>query len=167
MMMKTYILPCAFLISLSVLLPPLVRAQDSLSGKEARTYTTIGFQASFVSGLGISVGYNEEDKYRFRVTGGFVTSDNVSYYSFGVEYEIELTKHRPYRVFIGPGFGFRGESDGDTHSTFGLGTGFETSLTGGSIFENVSGGVEVYYPTYYFLTNTIWFGGGLFISYNF
>ena len=166
-MNRTYVFPCFFFFCLSVLSSLSVRAQDSLSAKEGRTYSTIGFQASFVSGIGISAGFNEADKYRIRVTGGFVTANNVAYYSFGIEYEVELSKHKPYRVFIGPGFGFRGESDGDPHTTVGLGTGYETSLTGNSIFENVTGGVEVYYPTYYFLTNTIWFGGGVFISYNF
>jgi hypothetical protein len=118
-------------------------AQDTLKTKESRKFTTIGFQASYVSGIGISFGYNQEDKYRFRVTGGLVTTDNITYYSFGIEYEIGLTRNKPYRVFIGPGFGTRGQSDADTHTTIGLGTGFETSLTGSSIFENVTAGSEV------------------------
>jgi hypothetical protein len=166
-MTKRSFLTPVFIFS-SILLPSLsCYAQDSLAVPEGRKYTTIGFQGSFVSGIGISAGYNEENKYRFRVTGGLVTSDNISYYSFGIEYEVDLTKHKPYRVFIGPGFGVRGESDGDTHATLGIGTGFETSLTGNAMYENVTGGVEVYYPTFYFLTSTIWFGGGIFISYNF
>jgi len=78
-----------------------------------------------------------------------------------------LSKNKPDRVFIGPRVGRGGDADGGTHSTLGLGTGFETLLTGCSLFDNVDAGFEVYYPTYCFLSQTIWFGGGVFISYNF
>ena len=155
------------LTSLILLLSTSALAQDSLSSEQPRKYTSIGFQASFVSGIGISVGYNQESNFRFRVTAGLATADQITYFSFGAEYEIELTKHKPYRVFIGPGIGTRGQSDGDTHTAIGLGTGFEISPTGNSLFENVSVGAEIYYPTYFFLTKDIWFGGGFFISYNF
>ena len=143
------------------------QAQDSSGTAKPTKYTSIGFQASFVSGIGLSVGYNEEGKYRFRATGGFLTDNQTSYYSFGLEYGFDLTKNKPYRVFIGPAFGVRGESDSDNHTMLGLGTGFESSSTGNIIFENVSMGGEVYYPTYNFLSHTIWFAGGVFISYNF
>ena len=152
---------------LILLLSSSASAQDSLASAQPRRYTSIGFQASFVSGIGISVGDNEDGKYRFRVTGGFLTDNQISYYSFGLEYGIDLTRNKPYRVFIGPAFGIRGESDSDTHTMLGLGTGFETSATGNLVFENVSVGAEVYYPTYNFLSQSIWFAGGVFISYNF
>jgi hypothetical protein len=142
-------------------------AQDSLSTKEGRTYSTIGFQASQVSGTGISFGFNQENKFRFRVTGGILTYTDKSYFSFGTELEYELTKNRPYRVFIGPGIGTYGASTSSAHPTIGLGTGFETGMMGDGILDNVTGGVEIYYPTFFLLSSTIGFGGGFFVSYNF
>ena len=101
------------------------------------------------------------------MTGGYLASGDVSYSSFGIDYQLDLAKHKPYRVLIGPGIGIRGQSNGDGHAAAGLGFGFESSLTGNTIFENVTGGIIVYYPTYYFSDNTIGVGGGIFISYNF
>jgi hypothetical protein len=150
-----------------VLWPKSVFGQDSLKTTEGRKFTTIGFQISDVSGIGLSIGFNQENTYRLRFTGGFISKNNITYHSLGVEYGFDLTKNKPYRVFMGPGFAVRGESDGDTHTNIGLGTGFESSWGGTTIFENMSAGVEIYYPTYYFLSNTVWFDGGAFISYNF
>jgi hypothetical protein len=156
-----------FLLFLILLLTSSAQAQDSLASPQSRKYTSIGFQASFVSGIGISIGYNEDGKYRFRATGGILADNQISYYSLGVEYGFELTKNKQYRVFIGPAFGIRGESDSDNHTMLGLGTGFESSTTGTIIFENISVGAEVYYPTYNFLSQSVWFAGGVFIAYNF
>lgn len=166
-MNRTIVPLCAALILQFLVLPSVSVSQDSLTTLKPRQYTSFGFSASFVSGIGISLGANQEDSYRLRVTGGFVTSGDIDYYSYGMEFEFDLAKHKPYRVFVGPGVGGRGQSNGDTHGTLGLCTGFEAPVTGSTIFDNVSGGVQIFYPTYYFLAKTIGFGGGMFITYNF
>lgn len=142
-------------------------AQDSLAVTQSVRYSTVGFQASFVSGIGISFGLNETGKYRARATFGILTSDNKTYSSFGVDYQVELTKRQDFRVFIGPGFGVRSISTESSHTTLGLGTGVESPVTGNSVYQNVTGGVTVYYPTYFFLSKNISFAGAVFISYNF
>lgn len=144
-----------------------IYAQDSVTVVRQSHYSTIGFQASFVSGIGISFGLNEAGKYRARATFGILTSDSKTYSSFGADYQIELTKRQDFRVFIGPGFGVRSISTENSHTTLGLGTGVEAPVTGNSIYQNVTGGVIVYYPTYFFLSRNISFAGGIFISYNF
>ncbi|MDE3058561.1 MAG: hypothetical protein KGJ59_11465 [Bacteroidota bacterium] len=158
-----------FLLSLAVVfvLPPLLRAQDTASANEDITYHSLGFQASLVSGIGISYGINEQNRYRFRATGGLITSSDKSYYSFGFDYQYELTKNKPFRVFIGLGGGIRGKSGSETNTALGLGSGIEGPVTGTGIFENVTIGAEIYYPTFYFSSSTISVGGGIFISYNF
>lgn len=143
------------------------RAQDSVSIQQPLTYNSVGFQASFVSGIGISYGMNETGKYRARATFGILTNGDKTYSSFGVDYQVELTKRTDFRVFIGPGFGMRSISTENTHTTLGLGTGIEAPITGQTPYQNISGGVTVYYPTYFFLSKNISFAGGVFISYNF
>lgn len=142
-------------------------AQDSVGTSVPVRYSSIGFQASFVSGIGISFGLNESGKYRARATFGILTNDSKTYSSFGIDYQFELTKRQDFRVFIGPGFGTRSISTESSHTTLGLGTGIEAPVTGNSVFQNVTGGVTVYYPTYFFLSKNISFAGAVFISYNF
>ncbi|MEW5797803.1 MAG: hypothetical protein AB1728_02245 [Bacteroidota bacterium] len=145
----------------------IIHAQDTLTVLQSVRYSTIGFQASFVSGIGISFGINETGKYRARATFGVLTNDSKTYSSFGVDYQFELTKRQDFRVFIGPGFGVRSISTEDSHTALGLGTGVEAPATGNSIYQNVTGGVTIYYPTFFFLSKNISFAGAIFISYNF
>jgi hypothetical protein len=161
-----------FLSGVVVLFVSVAQAQDSLSVKKPLQFTSIGFQASFVSGIGVSYGLNELGKYRFRVTGGIITAGNKTHYSFGLDYQFELTKENKFRVFIGPGFGSSGTSvSGNSESSarprLGLGIGAEAPVTGTSVLDNISGGVTVYYPTYFFVSKEVSFAGGVFISYNF
>ncbi len=158
-------------VSLTVLLLFLSlssHAQDSLSAKKPLIYSTVGFQISQVSGIGISYGRNMENNFRFRITGGVLTTGSSTYFSFGTDYEFELTKNKPYRVFIGPALGTWGVSTEPPHFNIALGTGIETPLMGGNtIIENITSGVEIYYPTFFTLSKTIGIAGGVFISYNF
>ena len=147
-------------------------AQDSNAVNIPHRYSSIGFQASFVSGIGISYGLNETGKYRFRITGGIITNGDKTHYSYGADYQFELTRFNRFRVFTGPGFGVHGTAIKGNNSTsarprLGLGTGIEAPITGTAIFENISGGATVYYPTYFFFSKEISFAGGIFISYNF
>lgn len=147
-------------------------AQDSLDAKQKTQFSSIGFQASFVSGIGISFGLNELEKYRFRATAGIITSGDKTHYSFGLDYQFVLTKNDRFRVFIGPGFGssgtsVRGSSESSARPRFGLGIGAEAPVTGTSVLDNISGGATVYYPTYFIVSGEISFAGGVFISYNF
>jgi hypothetical protein len=153
----------AFVLFLSVSL----HAQDTLSTKKPMEYSTVSFQISQVSGIGISYGRNLKNGYRFRITGSVLSTGDNLYFSFGTDYEYELTKNKPFRVFIGPALGTWGISSKAPHLNVALGTGMETPITGNEIFENVTAGVEIYYPTFSFQSGTIGIAGGVFISYNF
>jgi len=147
-------------------------AQDTTTIHEPLRYSSVGFQASFVSGIGVSYGLNEMGKYRFRITGGIITDGDKTHYSYGTDYQFELTRTGRFRVFLGPGFGVsgtnvKGSSSSSARPRLGLGTGVESPFTGTSVFENISGGATVYYPTYFFVSKEISFAGALFISYNF
>ncbi|MDE3058940.1 MAG: hypothetical protein KGJ59_13385 [Bacteroidota bacterium] len=156
------------LTTLLIFLSLPMRAQDTLTAShKPLEYSTIGFQASQVSGIGISYGRNRENDFRFRITGGIITTGDKAYFSFGADYEFELTKNKPYRVFIGPAGGAWGVSDEPAHFNVALGVGIEKPTTGPTIFEDVTIGAEIYYPTFSFLTGTIGVAGGVFISYNF
>ena len=141
-------------------------AQDSTT-THAQRYSSIGFQCSFVSGIGISYGVNEAGKYRVRVTGGIITSGDKAYYSFGADYHFELTNNSKFKVFIGPSIGTIGTSTDAPTPRLGLATGVENPLTGNTIYQNISAGLIVYYPTYFFQSSDISFAGGFFIAYNF
>lgn len=156
-----------FVIALWFSLPPGSYAQDVQNNEPSKQYSSVGFQASFVSGIGISYGFNESGKYRVRGTFGILTSSGKTYSSMGADYQIELTKREDFRVFIGPGIGVRSISGEDSHTMVGLGTGVEAPITGRTVFENITAGVAVYYPTYFFLSKDISFAGSVFISYNF
>lgn len=140
-------------------------AQDSSATRTK--YSSLGFQVSFVSGIGISYGMNQTGKYRTRFTGGILTSSGVTYFSFGADYHFELTKTPSFRVFIGPSAGSSGDSQSQPRPRIALGTGIEHPLLGSSVIDNISAGAIVYYPTYFFQSGEVSFAGGIFISYNF
>ncbi len=84
-------------------------SQDSTtSAKTPLRYHSVGFQVSFVSGIGIAYGINEENSYRALFSGGLLTDNDKTYFSFGIDYQKELTKNQNFRVFIGPSAGTRG-----------------------------------------------------------
>ncbi len=166
--MKTELGRAQLLLTVIILFSSALYAQDTLSTEKSLEYSTVGFQISQVSGTGISYGRNKENEFRFRITGGILTTGDNSYYSIGTDYGIELTKHRPYRVFIGPALGIWGISGEPAHFNIALGTGIETPIMREStIIENVTSGIEIYYPTFFLLSSTIGIAGGAFISFNF
>ena len=131
-------------------------------------YKTIGIQLSVVSGMGLSFGVNEIGKYRARITGGYLSISQKNYFSFGAEYQFELTKNPAFRVFIGPAIGNQGKTtDENSHWRLGLGTGIEMPVTGTSVIENVTVGATLMYPTLYFLSGDVNIAANVFISYNF
>ncbi len=143
-------------------------SQDStIATNTSLKYHSIGFQVSFVSAVGIAYGFNEENNYRALVSAGLLTDNGKTYFAFGFDYQKELTTTQNFRVFIGPSAGTRGVTFEKPTPRIALGTGLEVPLSGNGIFQNITTGVTVYYPTYFFLGKNISFAGGIFLLYNF
>ncbi len=142
--------------------------QSSDTNSVNRQFKSFGIQISVVSGMGLSFGVNEIGKYRARITGGYLSISDNNYYSYGAEYQFELTKNPAFRVFMGPVIGNQGKTtDKNPHWRLGLGTGIEMPVTGNSVIENVTFGGTLVYPTLYFLSGDINIASNVFISYNF
>lgn len=159
---------CALILAVSFSLQTL-SAQDSTAanGGVPSTYKSLGISLSNVSGLGLSYGINSPGNSRMRVTGGLISVDGEVAYSLGTEFQYELTRTNAFRVFIGPGAGLYGGSGQTPLFVFGFGVGFELPVTGMTIFENISAGGEVFYPTFWSKSGNITVGGAIYTAYNF
>ncbi len=156
-----------FLFSLTIISEKTFSQDSTAATNVPLNYQSIGFQVSFVSAVGIAYGINEENSYRALFSGGLLTDNGKTYFSVGFDYQRELTTTQSFRVFIGPSVGTRGATFEKPTPRIALGTGLEVPLSGNGIFQNITTGATVYYPTFFFLSKNISFAGGLFLLYNF
>jgi hypothetical protein len=163
--MKKYFL--LSLLSLTIFSERTFSQDSTASAETPLRYHSVGFQVSFVSGIGIAYGINEKNSYRALFSGGLLSDNDKTYFSFGIDYQKELTKNQNFRVFIGPSAGTRGVTYEKPNLRIALGTGLEVPLTGSGIFQNITTGAVVYYPTFFFTSRSISFAGGIFLLYNF
>lgn len=140
-------------------------AQDSTSVPGFQRL--FGFQFSLVSGTGISYGTLQPNNIRFKATGGFITNDNKSTYSLGVDFHYVLGRGNMVEVAVGPSLGFIGGTDELTKTRIALATTVEVPFSGTQHFQNVCAGLVLYYPTVYILSGNINVTAGLYMSYYF
>ena len=150
---------------LLLLTPNYGMSQDSTDVK--KDYASYGLQASFVSGMGISYGRVFDQRTRTRITGGILTTQNTTQFSVGGDLQFFLTRGNEFNVFVGPSVGSFGETGTTPKPRIAFSTGFERPVTGKTIYNNISAGVVLYYPTYYIQSNTIGVAAGVFIYYNY
>ena len=153
------------ILSIILFVTTSVFAQDSTAQK--RDYTSYGFQVSYVSGMGISYGRPINGRVRLRVTAGVLSTEDKTSFSFGGDVHYFLTKDTKYNIFIGGSLGSSGSSVEDPKPRIAYSTGIEVPVSGDRIFDNVSIGAVLYYPTYFMLSKTISLMAGAFIYYNF
>lgn len=155
---------------------------DSAEVYQWKKFNSFGFNASSVSGLGLSYRYHATGPQLFMLSGGIVSSNDWLYASLGAEFQYEISEREDLRYYLAVASGFYytkedlydfmtddmyTNSDSDFH--LGIGVGFEYPFLGSTIFKNMTVGVTIYYPAIYF-TNSgtdIAMGAGAYFFYNF
>lgn len=141
--------------------------EDSTLVPGYHPYSSIGFNLSTVSGLGLSFRSHLANANQIQFTGGIVSSKGSTAYSFGFEFQYQLSKKDTFRYYVATGLGmYSGSPKGTT--AVGLGIGLELPIIGTTIYESVTGGVDLFYPVFYMGNESlVSFGGSLYIFYNF
>jgi hypothetical protein len=131
-----------------------------------RSYSSFGFNASSVSGLGLSYRKHLPGPSLIQITGGVISGGGSTFTSLGFAYQYQLSKKDNFRYYIATGAGLY--TSGSTRTVIGIGIGIEVPGIGTTIFESVTVGGELYYPALYLGTNpAINFGGSIYLYYNF
>jgi hypothetical protein len=141
-------------------------SQDSSQSKSQQLFSSFGFQASWVSGTGITYCYTSND-IRYRVTGGWIKSEDESVYTFGFDVHYYLANAPGFNLFLGPSFGIYGSSTESTNTRLALATCFEAPIISKEKRNNLCAGIILYYPAYYFSSSTLNPTAGIYVLYNF
>ncbi len=150
---------------LSILFVSTLSAQDSTA--VPLNQHLFGFQFSLVSGTGISYGTLQANNVRLKATGGFITNDNTTSYSLGIDIHYLLSRGKQVEVSVGPSLGFIGGTNELTKTRVALATTVEAPALGEKHFQNVCAGLVLYYPTVYILSGNINVTAGFYLAYYF
>lgn len=155
---------------------------DSAEVYQWKKFNSFGFNASSVSGLGLSYRYHTAGPQLIMLSGGIVSSKDWVYASLGAEFQYEISEREDLRYYLAVAGGlyytkedvYDYYSNGtstrtDTDFHLGIGVGFEYPFLGSTIFKNMTVGVTLYYPAIYVSdTGTeIAMGAGAYFFYNF
>jgi hypothetical protein len=143
---------------------------DSISAAARRSFSSVGFNVSSVSGMGLSYRYHMDSPGLIQFTGGLIVSDEATSSSFGFEAQYELSLSETFRYYLALGFGtYSGKTTTTTAAGFGMG--LEVPIIGsGGIYESVTAGFDIFYPALYIETgksNIVTVGGSLYLFYSF
>jgi hypothetical protein len=166
--MKNFSVTLVVISAISMCLSPsMLLAQDSTSVVASPSYTSFGFQWSWGLGSGLSFGKVFSNNTRVRLIGGVISTEDQTDFSVGADVHYILANTSNFVIFIGPSFGVAGSSKEKPKNRIALATALESPITGDVLPRNISGGVVLYYPTYYFVSKTINPVVGFYILYNF
>jgi hypothetical protein len=139
---------------------------DSTQTTGPSHFNSIGFNASSLSGLGLSYRNKLSAHDLFQLTGGVLDSEGRTNFSFGLEYQYQLSKKPSFRYYLAVGAGLY--SDIQTTTFVGLGMGLELPIVGSTIFEGVTSGCCLFYPAINLSHDPrIGIGGSVYLFYNF
>jgi len=145
-------------------------SQDSAFTTTHQSFSSVGFNVSSVSGMGLSFRHHMNSPGLIQFTGGFLTSDQSTSYSLGFEFQYELSLKETFRYYVALGIGTYSGSDSKT-TAMGFGMGLEVPIIGsGAIYESVTAGFDIFYPSLYMetgKTDVVTVGGSLYLFYNF
>ena len=131
-----------------------------------RSYSSFGFNASLVSGVGLSYRNHLQGPSLIQFTAGVLSGGGSTFTSFGFAYQYQLSKKDNFRYYIATGAGLY--TSGSSRTVIGFGIGLEVPGIGTTIFESVTAGGELYYPAFYLGTNpSVGVGGSIYIYYNY
>ena len=144
--------------------------RDSVRMTSYQPYSSVGFNVSSVSGMGLSFRHHMDSPGLIQFTGGFITSDQTTSYSLGFEGQYELSLNETFRYYIALGIGrYSGKVSSTTAMGFGMG--LEVPIIGsGGIYQSVTAGLDIFYPSLYIetgKTNVVTVGGSLYLFYSF
>ena len=142
------------------------QTNDSTLAPGYHPYSSIGFNLSSVSGIGLSYRNHFASPSQIQLTAGIVSSESSTSFSFGFEYQYQLSKKDSFRYYVSTGVGVYSGTVSTT--AVGLGIGLELPIIGDIIYESVTGGLDLFYPVLYTGNESlVSFGGSLYIFYNF
>jgi hypothetical protein len=139
--------------------------QDSTAQK--KNYQSYGFQASPVSGSGISYGQTINNYLRYRISGGALSSGSDLNFSIGGDVHFILTKETRYSLFIGGSVGVSGSSAEAPKPRISYSTGIEIPISASRVGNGLSTGIIIYYPAYFINSSQLKLMFGVFIYYNY
>jgi hypothetical protein len=132
-------------------------------------FSSVGFNISSISAVGISYRKHFANPTTIQITGGFISTTGNTSSAIGAEVQFEISKKSSLRYYVSLGIGHYSFSSGQS-TNIGLGIGIELPAFSETIFDNVTGGVSIFYPAAYFAssgTNVVTLGVSLFTCYNF
>jgi hypothetical protein len=139
---------------------------DSTEATGPTHFNSIGFNASSVSGLGLSYRNKISAHDLFQLTGGVLDSDGRTDFSLGFEYQYQISKNPTFRYYLAVGAAVYSESQTTTIAGFGMG--LEVPIVGKTIFEGVTTGGCLFYPAFNLTRDPrIGIGGSIYLFYNF
>jgi hypothetical protein len=131
-----------------------------------RKYSSFGFNASLVSGVGLSYRSHLQGPSLVQFTAGVLSGGGSTFSSLGFAYQYQLSRKDNFRYYIATGAGLY--TSGTSRTVIGFGIGLEVPGIGTTIFESVTAGGELYYPAFYLGPNpSVGVGGSLYIYFNF
>ena len=143
------------------------RGQDSSAVNTAKNFSSFGLQASTVSGIGLTFRRTMNNRLRTGMTAGLIKTEGETIFSTGWDFHYELSDRPDIHIFVGPSLGLFGGSARALRVRIGFATGLEVPISGKELYENISAGAVLYYPTYFLLSETVGFAVGVFLLYNF
>ena len=132
-------------------------------------FSSVGFNISSISAVGISYRKHFANPTTIQITGGFISTSGNTSSAIGAEIQFEISKKSNLRYYISLGLGHYSFSSGQS-TNMGLGIGIELPAFSETIFDNVTAGASIFYPAAYFTssgTNVVTLGVSLFTYYNF
>lgn len=145
------------------------RQVDSSKQFQYIPFTSVGFNVSSISAVGISFRKHLSGPSLVQFTGGFISTTSNTSSAIGFEYQYEISKKSSLRYYVSLGIGHYSLSSGQS-TNMGLGIGIELPAFSENIFDNVTGGASIFYPAAYLAgsgTNVVTLGGSLYVFYNF
>ncbi|MEX2115390.1 MAG: hypothetical protein WEB37_00765 [Bacteroidota bacterium] len=168
-----FFIRCLQVVIVSCALSGIVFSQpnrDSVFTIPHQSYSSVGFNVSSVSGMGLSYRHHMNSPGLIQFTGGFLTSEGTTSSSLGFEAQYELSQRETFRYYIALGIGtYSGQTS--TTTAMGFGMGLEVPIIGsGAIYESVTAGFDIFYPSLYMesgKTDVVTVGGSLYLFYSF
>lgn len=132
-------------------------------------FSSVGFNISSISAVGISYRKHFTNPTAIQITGGFISTSGNTSSAIGAEFQFEISKKSSLRYYVALGIGHYSFSSGQS-TNMGLGIGIELPAFSETIFDNVTAGASIFYPAAYFTssgTNVVTLGVSVFTYYNF
>jgi hypothetical protein len=167
-MFKSKFIAFILVLIIPVLLYSQVKQGNAEKEFNFQDYSSVGFNVSSISGIGLSFRRHFQNPFLIQATIGYISDGKSDFYSSGIELQYDISKRTDFRFYIAASVGLYGKSK-KTYMTMGLGLGIEIPVFGGELIDNLHIGVNIFYPGGYFESSgtIVNIGGSAYLYYNF